>query len=53
MKTLWGLLFWGIMIFLAVNSLILMKDEHPGYAAGLATLALLSFTAFAFGDFKK
>lgn len=53
MKTLWGLLFWGIMIFLAVNSLLIMKEQHPGYATGLLVLAILSFTAFAFGDFKK
>jgi hypothetical protein len=53
MKTLWGLLFWGIVLFLVINSLILMKDEHPGYATTLAILLALSFTAFALGDFKK
>jgi hypothetical protein len=53
MKTLWGLLFWAINLFLVTNSLLLMKEQHPGYATALAVLLGLSFTAFAFGDFKK
>ena len=53
MKTLWGLLFWAITLFLVFNSLILMKDQHPGQATALAVLLGLSATAFALGDFKK
>jgi hypothetical protein len=53
MRTLWGLLFWGITAFLVTNSLLLMKEQHPGYATALAVLLALSFTAFALGDFKK
>jgi hypothetical protein len=53
MRTLWGLLFWAITLFLVTNSLLLMKEQHPGYATGLAVLLGLAFCAFTFGDFKK
>lgn len=43
MKILWALLFWAVTIPLAFNSILIMKEEHPGYATGLAVIMGLSF----------
>jgi hypothetical protein len=43
MRILWALLFWAITIPLACNSILIMKEQHPGYATGLAVLMGVSF----------
>lgn len=45
MKTLWTLLFWAIMLPLAINGLMALKETHPGYASALGVIAIFAFCA--------